>query len=380
MLTSRWVVALAKSLGFDVAGVTTAYPVPTLNAYRTWLSCGYHGDMAYLARPDRVVRRANPELVLPGVRSVVCVGLNYYQEEPSHPSPRDPGRGSVARYAWGTDYHDLMLRRLEKLAARMAYESPGVECRCYVDTGPVLERAYAARAGLGFIGKNGALISPTFGPWLFLGEVLTTAKLEQTPPSTGSCGSCRRCIDACPTGAIVSPYVVDARRCLSYLTIELRGPIPEHLRSQLGTRVFGCDVCHEMCPWHRFATPTSENAFRPRPRFDVAPHLGSLALLSREDFARRYDGRPIARAGRDGLARNAIVALANSGDPQAEAPLTHVAAEGDEATRALAEWALRRLARTTAGWPAGGAEAADLRRSTQHASYPASLARRDYST
>jgi epoxyqueuosine reductase len=346
MLSSRWVVSRALDLGFDVAGVAAAFPVPTLNAYRTWVSCGYHGQMDYLARRDRVLRRTNPDIILPGVRAVVCVGLNYYQNEPVHPALGQVGRGRISRYAWGVDYHDLMLPRLEALMSRISAASPGASHRCYVDTGPVLERAYAARAGLGFIGKNSCLISPIFGPWLFLGEILTTAELEPTDAeSPGDCGPCRRCMYACPTDAIIAPYIVDARKCLAYLTIEYRGAIAENLRPLLGDRVFGCDACQEACPWHRFARVTKEPQFRPRPRFDVAPHLAGLAGLSPEAFRQRYGGRPIARARRDGLARNAVVALGNWGDRRAVGPLRRAMTDADPIVRDHAEWALASMAR-----------------------------------
>jgi epoxyqueuosine reductase len=346
MLSSDRIVSLALDLGFDEAGVTPAFPVPTLAAYRLWVSRGFHGEMGYLAREDRVARRENPDMVLPGVRSVVCVGLNYYQGALDSALLEETGRGRISRYAWGIDYHDLMQPRLQELARRIIGEAHrGASYRCYVDTGPVLERAYAARAGLGFIGKNSCLISPRLGSWLFLGVILTDADLTPTSGrNQGGCGSCRRCIDACPTGAIVAPYVVDARRCLSYLTIELRDAIAEELRPLVENRVFGCDVCQEVCPWQRFARPTSETAFYAQRPEDVVPRLADLVGLTQHTFRDRYSGRAVARANRAGLVRNAIVALGNWGHPEAAAPLTRAQVDPDEMVQAHARWALDRIA------------------------------------
>jgi epoxyqueuosine reductase len=307
----------ARDLGFDLVGVTFAHPVPRLDAYMTWISQGYHGEMGYLARPDRVERRKDPDQILPDARSVVCVGLNYYPGAlPAHPE-QDSTHGLISRYAWGVDYHDLMTPRLQELAAFISVEVgvwPGreVKVRAYVDTGPVLERAYAARAGLGFIGKNTCLIHPRMGSWLFLGEILVDVELEPTAAQMGiSCGTCRRCLDACPTGALVAPYVLDARRCISYLTIERQGAIAPELRPLMGNWIYGCDVCQMVCPWQRFARPTKERSFQVEGAHRAAPALLDLIAMDEEAFYRQYRGTPIFRIGRHRLLRNVAVALEN---------------------------------------------------------------------
>jgi epoxyqueuosine reductase len=340
------VVAEARRLGFDLAGITQATPPTTADRYRTWLERGYHGEMAYLARPDAVAGREDLARVQPGVRSVVTVGANY-STVPLPPELRDdPSRGVVASYAWGDDYHDVLTPRLRQLGAFVEAQT-GVEAarRAYVDTGPVLERDLAARAGLGFVGKNTNLIHPGVGSWLFLGELLLTAELGERRPaaSEGTCGRCNRCLEACPTAALVAPYILDARRCISYLTIELKGPIPRDLRLGIGNRIFGCDICQEVCPWNRrFARRTAEPAFQPRPEA-MAPPLLELLVLDDEGFRRRFRGSPVQRAKRRGLLRNAAVAAGNWGDPVAVPALSSALGDGEPLVRGHAAWALGRI-------------------------------------
>ena len=302
----------ARRLGFDLLGVAPPVPPPeAVRAYRAWLAAGYHGDMAYMARPDRVARREDPALILPGVRAVVCVAVNYYPGEgPEVPADAGPV-GRISRYAWGVDYHDWMLPRLEELAAFIRERTGGTaRHRAYTDTGPLLERALAAQAGLGFIGKNTCLIHPRFGSWLFLGEILVDVDLPFTgPPMPPRCGTCTRCLDACPTGALVAPYVLDARRCISYLTIEFRGDIPPDLRDRLGNWVYGCDVCQEVCPWGRFARPTAVTEFRAASPERATLPLPDLLSLDEEAFRQRFGGSPIARIGLGRLQRNARALL-----------------------------------------------------------------------
>ncbi len=304
--------AQARRLGFDLVGVAPPVPPPeAVRAYREWLAAGYHGDMAYMARPDRVARREDPALLLPGVRAVVCVAVNYYPGD-ALPPPKEAGPiGRISRYAWGVDYHHWMLSRLEELAAFIREWTGGTaRHRAYTDTGPVLERALAAQAGLGFIGKNTCLIHPRFGSWLFLGEILVDVDLPFTgPPMRSRCGTCTRCLDACPTGALVAPYALDARRCISYLTIEFRGDIPPGLRDRLGNWVYGCDICQEVCPWSRFAHPTAVADFFPASPERAAPSLTDLLVLDEESFRRRFGGSPIARIGPERLQRNARALL-----------------------------------------------------------------------
>ena len=333
----------ARQLGFDRVGITPADPPQRdLAAYRAWLDRGDHAGMGYMARPDRVERRADPTVILPGARSVVTVAVNY---APGSPSPEDDAlRGRVSRYAWGQDYHDWILLRLERLGDWIVAETEAQRYRAHVDTGPVLERAFAARAGLGFVGKNTCLIAPRLGSWIFLGVVLVDVDLppvgEPLPPR---CGTCTRCLDACPTGALAAPHRVDARRCISYLTIEHKGAIPPALRSQMGDWIFGCDVCQAVCPWQRFARPTEVDAFR-APSVDRArPALLELLALDEAAFRRRFRGTPLLRTGRERLLRNAAVALGNLADSRA-IPALRSALTGDAPlVRGHAAWALGRI-------------------------------------
>ncbi len=335
----------ARDLGFDLVGVAPAHPTPQLNAYRSWLAHGYHGEMGYLARPDRVERREDPAKILPGVRSIICVGLSYYPGALPAGLEHDPSRGLISNYAWGLDYHGLMVDRLEALAAFIGTRAEReIVYRAYVDTGPVLERAYAAEAGLGFTAKNTCLIHPRMGSWWFLGEILLNITLEPTSEKMHvSCGTCRRCLDACPTGALVAPYVLDARRCISYLTLELKGPIPRDLRPLMGNRIYGCDVCQAVCPWQRFARLTEERAFQAKGPDRAAPVLLDLIELSEETFRRRYEGTAIFRIGRGRLLRNAAVALGNWGDERAVPALVRALADAEPLVRGHAAWALGRI-------------------------------------
>jgi epoxyqueuosine reductase len=281
-------------------------------------------------------------VILPGARAVVCVGLNYYPGPLPGDLARDASRGLIANYAWGFDYHDLMQPRLEELAAFIRAKTDGnATTRAYVDTGPILERAYAAAAGLGFIGKNTCLIHPRMGSWLFLGEILTDAELALTPKTSRvDCGTCRRCLDTCPTGALIAPYILDARRCISYLTIELKGSIPRNLRPLMGNRIYGCDACQQVCPWQRFASLTRERSFHSDEANRVAPPLAELVEMDDAAFRQQYADSPIARVGRGRLLRNAVVALGNWGDERAIKPLTQALQDTDPLVRGHAAWAL----------------------------------------
>jgi epoxyqueuosine reductase len=356
------IISAAQRLGFDLVGFAPACPPLTARRYREWLEKGHHADMAYLARPDAVAKRADLQRILPGVRSVVTVGVNYHTHPVSPELRDDPSRGILASYAWGEDYHDLLTPRLHQLATLIEGEmGHPIAYRAYVDTGPILERELAARAGLGFVGKNTSLIHPRLGSWLFLGELLLAVDLPATSPvresnqpagvrqgpsstAGGTCGRCTRCLNACPTGALVEPYVLDARRCISYLTIERRGPIPRDLRPLMGNRIFGCDICQEVCPWNRrFARPTAEPAFQPRPDA-IAPRLLDLIALDDEGFRRRFRGSPVKRAKRRGLLRNVAVALGNWSDPAAVPALARALNDSEPLIRGHAAWALGRAA------------------------------------
>ena len=292
--------ALASELGFDLVAVGPAGPPEHGPALRRWVEAGHAATMGYLAR--RQEERLDPAHLLPGVRSVVCVALNYYQGEAV-----DPSWKPVARYAWGRDYHDVIAPRLDRLAEHL-HHAAGARSRGYVDTGPVLERDLAARAGLGWIGKNTMLLHPRLGSWFFIGVVLTTAELAHDQPLADRCGSCRACLDACPTGAFVAPYVLDARRCVSYLTIEHRGDIEPERRAGMAGWQFGCDVCQDVCPWNGKAPVTTATDFEPQ-----APFPGAAAIAGMDDATLRrwFAGSALLRAKPSGLRRNALIYLEN---------------------------------------------------------------------
>ena len=302
--------AKALALGFDLVAIGPAEPPEHGAQFEGWIEAGYAGTMAYLER--RRGERLDPRRVLPGARSVVCVALNYFQGEEGV----DPSWAPVARYAWGRDYHDVMTPRLGALARHLA-EACGAVSRAYVDTGPVLERDLAARAGLGWIGKNTMLLHPALGSWFFIGVLLTTADLGWGEPLPDRCGSCRACLDACPTGAFVAPYVLDARRCISYLTIEHRGEIAAELFEPMGQWQFGCDACQSVCPWNRRAPRTGEPAFLPREEY---PGAEAVLAMDEDTFRRRFAGTALTRPRAAGMRRNAAIALANHRRAQEVAP------------------------------------------------------------
>jgi len=342
----------ALALGFDQVGLIPAAPPPRLDAYLRWIAAGQHGEMGYLARPDRQARRQDLNVILPGVRSLIVVALDYAVLAPSEDTLRDPRRGRIARYAWGADYHELMAARLQTLAdALRAAGGADVISRVYVDTGALLERSHAQQAGLGFIGKNTLLIHPQRGSYLFLGEILTTQPLDayDAPHAETMCGRCTRCLSACPAAAFPQPYVLDARRCISYLTIELKGSVPEDLRPLLGNWVFGCDVCQEVCPFTRkFTQPSAEPAFWPADLDRAAPPLAALLALDEGSFRERFAGTPLARTGRDRLVRNACIAAGNSGLREFGPRLEQLAAaDRSELVREHAAWARARIV----SWP-----------------------------
>jgi epoxyqueuosine reductase len=344
---AKEIVDEARRLGFDLVGIASPAAPATLERYQAWLASGFHGEMAYLARPDAAAKRADLSLIQPGVRSAITVGANYYTAALPADLRDDPSRGIFASYAWGNEYHEWFRSRLHRLAQFVqALRGEPVAYRAYVDTGPILERDLAIRGGLGFVGKNTNLIHPQLGSWLFLGELLLTVELPATEPSPnrGTCGNCTRCLDACPTGALVAPYVLDARRCISYLTIELKGAIPRELRPLLGNRIFGCDICQEVCPWNRrYAKPSREPAFHPRSDA-LAPRLLDLLALDGAGFRSSYRASPVLRAKRRGLLRNAAVALGNWGDHTAIAPLSRTLHDDEPLLRGHAAWALGRMA------------------------------------
>jgi len=365
-----WVIAKAKALGFDLCGVAPTQGWSELAHRDDWLARGYAGEMRYLHDS----RRADPARALPEARSVIVCALNYNSRQPLSTEavaaiPQGGARGWISRYAWGDDYHAVLGEKLEALVAAMA-ERFGHEfsVRAYVDTGPVSERIAARHAGLGWLAKNTCLINEEMGSWLFLGVVLTSLDLApsiqpssdartpstdpvRTPPAD-LCGQCTLCLDACPTGALVEPYVLDARRCISYLTIELRGSIPEEFRAAMGWQVFGCDICQDVCPWNRNAPVTDEAAFAPRDKL-VAPELDWLLSLSEADFNQMFRGSAVRRTKWRGLVRNACIAagnatqrpggLAPSEGKHLRARLAELAASADAVITEHAQWALAQI-------------------------------------
>lgn len=363
MHSSAALKACARDLGFNLVGITPARPAPHLDAYLRWIEAGRHGEMGYLAREDRLARRRDLNLILPGVRSLLMVGLDY-RTAPLPPSVlTDPRRGRIAAYAWGVDYHDVMTPRLEVLAAWL-----GAESRVYVDTGALLERDHGWQAGLGFLGKNTMLIHPRRGSDFFLGVLLTTAELDaydQPGPAT-RCGTCTRCLAACPTDAFPEPHVLDARRCISYLTIEHKGVIARELRPLLGNWVFGCDICQDVCPWNRFAVQTQEARFIPLNVDRAAPPLAELLALDDAGFAARFAGSPVARIGRVRLVRNACLAAGNSGDTTLIPPLHSLLSDPHPLIRLHAAWALARLAGPEAAVPLRAALSVETEPAARH--------------
>jgi epoxyqueuosine reductase len=375
---TKWIADRASALGFALCGVVRADRFPELDRAQEWLARGYAGEMKYLADE----RRGNPHSAMPGIRSVIVCALNYNSPAPrsvdAFPPERTEPRGWISRYAWGQDYHEVLKRKLETLAHSLPERfSQPYEARIYADTGPLNERVFAKHAGLGWLGKNTLLLNAKLGSWFFLGVILTTLDLSPTlgpaeSPALDLCGSCTRCIDACPTGALVEPYVMDARLCISYLTIELRATIPEVLREPMGRHVFGCDICQDVCPWNRRAPVTQAAEFQPRifpqdtetqpPETPSAygnkadeeslflPRLEWLAAMNDEQFRGVFRNSPVKRAKWRGLVRNACIALGNSVLPRGShdherisALLTRLSASAEPLIAESAQWALSRI-------------------------------------
>lgn len=330
----------AQRLGFALVGISPVRMAPHEQSFAQWLEKGLGGELGYLKRTEEL--RRDPRKLVPWASSVVSVGMNYYAPMP-RPDEKDESKAWISRYAWGDDYHDLMKERLESLLEkiRRVYPEP-VEGKAFVDSGPVLERDIAGVAGIGWIGKNTHLISPRRGSWFFLGELFLSIELAYDRPIKDRCGKCDLCLKACPTAAFVGPYVLDARRCISYLTIELKGAIPKHLRPLMGNHIFGCDICQEVCPYNVKARTTEEEAFFPREGL-YAPELTSLLSLSEEEFRRRFRGSPILRAKRRGFLRNVAVALGNLKSREAVPALIRTLQDEEPLVRRHVAWALGRI-------------------------------------
>jgi epoxyqueuosine reductase len=351
---SRLAKDAASEAGFELAGIACVRDedFPELSAFPKWIEAGHSGEMKYLEKRTESgeLRRASLKNAAPWAKSVIVCGLNYNADKPYSTQLHDPHRGWISRYAWSRhDYHDLLLERLQRVEAAVrdcaARHNLPIETHRYVDTGPVVERVYAKYAGIGWIGKNTCIIHQKLGSWIFLGVILTSLELTPDLPAADRCGSCTRCIDACPTGAIVAPGKMDARRCIAYLTIEKRGEVPLEFRSSIGHHVFGCDICQDVCPWNNKtgnAPPASTAELQPQEEM-VHPELKWLAEMNEEDFRETFRGSPVKRTKYAGLKRNLAVAMGNSGNAEFIPQLEKMAAGPDPVLAEHARWALQRL-------------------------------------
>jgi epoxyqueuosine reductase len=343
-LTAEDLKQLAHDCGFELAGIAAAEPSGDFDRFNTWRELGMAGEMAYLT-DHRGDKRSDPRTLLPGVRSILCVGKLYHADYPLSTQSEDDSRAWISRYAWGSDYHEVLRRQLQDLVERISarYDQP-FDWKICVDTAPLLERSYAQAAGLGWIGKNTCLINQQQGSWFFLGELLLSIPLSPDIPPPDRCGSCRRCIDACPTAALVPDgegrFRLDARLCISYLTIEKRGDVPPNLHPSIGPHVFGCDICQDVCPWNSRAPSTGEPAFQPG---NSAPSLNDLAALTEQQFRDRFRHSPVWRAKYTGFLRNVAIALGNSTMGEAVVHLERLANHPDAAVATAARTALARL-------------------------------------
>ena len=342
-MTAEDIRALARQCGFELAGVARAEPAADRRWYHEWVSAGMAAEMRYLA-DRRAEVRDDPRRLLPAARSVISVGRLYNTPWPYSTRFDEAGRGWISRYAWGGDYHEEMRGGLERLSAAVRERAEGpMESKICVDTAPLLERTYARLAGLGWIGRNTCLINQESGSWFFLGELLVSLEIAPDAPPPDRCGTCTRCIDACPTGAITGAgdrYAVDSRLCISYLTIELRGPAPEELRRGMGAHVFGCDICQDVCPWNRRAPASVRAAYQPR---HYAPLLEDLAAIAEEEFRNMFRGTPVTRARYAGFLRNVAIAMGNRGGERCRPALEKLAASRDALVAEHANWALGQL-------------------------------------
>ncbi|MFQ5637820.1 MAG: tRNA epoxyqueuosine(34) reductase QueG [bacterium] len=331
----------SQQLGFDLVGVAPVEPVPELSFYKEWLEAGYAGKMEYLKR--NVEKRTHVDQVVPEAKSVIVCAMIYDTDYPYSTETTDPARGWISRYAWGDDYHDIVQKKLFELLDFIKSESlEEVVARVYVDTGPVVDRVYAKYAGIGWYGKNTCIINQQKGSWFFLGEIITSLDLEYDTPVPDRCGNCRRCIDACPTDAILEPYVLDSRLCISYLTIELRDNIPVALRPFLSNHIYGCDICQDVCPWNRKAPKTEESALQPRDGL-FNPDLNEMAGLTLDGFREKFRKSPVKRSKHPGFLRNVAVAMGNSRDSKFLPVLQELADDSDPMVAEHARWAINNI-------------------------------------
>jgi epoxyqueuosine reductase len=354
----------AREAGFELAGIAPVREFPELNRFPEWIESGHAGEMKYMEARDESgkLKRETLRLVAPWAGSVIVCAINYNPAQPYSTQVNGPERGWISRYAWSReDYHEAVMRRLRTVESKLLAATDAerthsqeeatsdkttmaLQTRCYVDTGPVVERVYAKYAGIGWIGKNTCILNQKLGSWLFLGVILTSLDLEPDLPAPDRCGTCTRCIDACPTNAFIAPYQLNATRCISYLTIEKRGTIPEDLREGVGRHVFGCDICQDVCPWNRKAPATSAREFEPREGL-VNPALERLAQMTAEEFREKFRRSPVRRAKRSGLRRNAVIAMGNSGDRRFSQVLEKLSNDEDPVVADHARWARKKIGR-----------------------------------
>jgi epoxyqueuosine reductase len=353
----------ANDAGFELAGIAPVRDFDELKYFPDWIERGHAGEMKYMEARDEAgqLKRASLRSSAPWARSVIVCAINYNTAHPYSTQVDDSDRGWISRYAWShEDYHDSVMRRLRAVEERLLdavgprgqdalaadRKTPALQTRCYADTGPLVERVYAKYAGVGWIGKNTCILNQKLGSWLFLGVILTSLELQPDMPAPDRCGSCTRCIEACPTDALIAPYQLDSNKCISYLTIEKRGSIPEDMREGLGRQVFGCDICQDVCPWNRKAPATSTPEFQAREGL-VNPALEWLAEMNAEEFREQFRASPVRRTKRSGLRRNAVIAMGNSGNRKFFPNLEKLAADDDAVVAESARWARARLAEST---------------------------------
>ena len=357
----------ARQAGFELAGIAPVRDFAELHYFPDWIQSGYAGEMKYMEVRDEAeqLKRASLRSAAPWARSVIVCAINYNTAHPYSTHVNDTERGWISRYAWSReDYHEAVMRRLrvvenwlrdyvqrERDALAITGETSALLTRCYVDTGPLVERVYAKYAGVGWIGKNTCILNQKLGSWLFLGVILTSLELEADLPAPDRCGSCTRCIEACPTDALIAPYQLDSNKCISYLTIEKRGAIPGDMREGMGRHVFGCDICQDVCPWNRKAPASSAEEFQAREGL-VNPALEWLAEMSAEAFREKFRGSPIRRTKRTGLRRNAAIAMGNSGDARFIPVLEKLRADDDPVVAESARWAGEQLISKPSAVPA----------------------------
>ncbi len=343
MITAPEVLALAREAGFELAGITPALPSPDFARYQTWVERGMAGKMGYLT-DRRADLRADPRTLLPSAKSILCLGKLYNTDHPRS-TEADPNQPWISRYAWGRDYHEVLREGMETIVQRLQSRTQPFEYKLCVDTAPLLERSYARAAGLGWIGKNTCLINQQQGSWFFLAEILLSIDLEANTPPPDRCGTCTRCIDACPTSAIVASqdnvagYTIDSNRCISYLTIELKGLIPRELRPEIGRHVYGCDICQDVCPWNDRAAFTPESAFEPVARPDPV----TLSYLSPHEIRLMYRDSPVSRAKPTGLLRNIATVMGNLKREEFRKPLEQLSESNDPIVKEHAQWSLERF-------------------------------------